>query len=246
MGWRIHRIWSTDWFRNPDGELKRLVGSIEEAKLYGGVPQENGHGATSRPTDIARGEGLDSAETPTVPKYGRWESPITFSGEFHRVSPNSLGDIITKIVEVESPIHVQELSRRVTEATYISRTGSRIRALIEAAIDSAVRRGKVRRKGDFLWHPGMQEAPLRDRSELPDGSKKLKVVAPEEIEVAIRKGVADASDMDRQEIPAAVVRLLLGFKRTTETTQARVIRVLDGMIAGGGLVQEGRHVSLKE
>jgi very-short-patch-repair endonuclease len=246
LGWRIHRIWSTDWFRNPDGELKRLVGSIEEAKLYGGPPQENGHGASSRASEIARGEELISAEVPPVPKYERWDVRLPFSGEFHQASPNSLADVMAKIVEVESPIHVQEISRRVTEAAYIMRTGSRIRALIEAAIDSAVRRRKVRRKGDFLWHPGMREAPLRDRSDLPDASKKLEFVAPEEIEAAIRKVVADAYGIDRQEIPAAVVRLLLGFKRTTETTQARVTRVLEGMIADGSLVQEGNLVSLKE
>jgi very-short-patch-repair endonuclease len=29
LGWRIHRIWSVDWFRNPKRELKRLVAEIE-------------------------------------------------------------------------------------------------------------------------------------------------------------------------------------------------------------------------
>jgi very-short-patch-repair endonuclease len=246
LGWRIHRIWSTDWFRNPDGELKRLVGSIEEAKLYGGPPQENGHGATSRPTDIARREEIASAEVPTIPKYEKWDVRLNYSGGFHEVAPDSLGDIMADIVEVESPIHVQELSRRVTEAASISRTGSRIRAVIEAARMSAVKRGKVRLRGVFLWHPEMQEAPLRDRSELPDVSKKMEFVASEEIEAAIRKVVADAYGVDRHEIPASVVRLLLGFKRTTEANQTRVIGVLDGMIADGSLVQEGSHVALKE
>jgi very-short-patch-repair endonuclease len=25
LGWKIHRIWSTDWFQNPDAEIRRLV-----------------------------------------------------------------------------------------------------------------------------------------------------------------------------------------------------------------------------
>jgi len=148
-------------------------------------------------------------------------------------------------LEVESPIHLQELSRRVTEAAYISRTGSRIRAVIEAAVRSAVRRGKVRRSGDFLWHPEMKQAPLRDRSELPNASKKVEFVAPEEIEAAISKVVADAYGMDREEIPAAVLRLLLGFKRTTEAAQRRVAKVLDGMVAQGRLIEENNHLSIK-
>ena len=29
LGWEIHRIWSTDWFRDPRGETARLVRRIE-------------------------------------------------------------------------------------------------------------------------------------------------------------------------------------------------------------------------
>jgi very-short-patch-repair endonuclease len=29
LGWRIHRIWSTDWFKSRESEVKRLVGRIE-------------------------------------------------------------------------------------------------------------------------------------------------------------------------------------------------------------------------
>jgi REase_MTES_1575 len=30
LGWKIHRIWSTDWFRNRDSKIKRLVRRIDE------------------------------------------------------------------------------------------------------------------------------------------------------------------------------------------------------------------------
>ncbi len=32
LGWRIHRIWSTDWFRNADRELRRVVEAIKAAE----------------------------------------------------------------------------------------------------------------------------------------------------------------------------------------------------------------------
>ena len=32
LGWELHRIWSTDWFRNPERELERAVDAIENAK----------------------------------------------------------------------------------------------------------------------------------------------------------------------------------------------------------------------
>jgi integrase/very-short-patch-repair endonuclease len=30
LGWKIHRIWSTDWFKNRDSEIKRLLRRLEE------------------------------------------------------------------------------------------------------------------------------------------------------------------------------------------------------------------------
>lgn len=30
LGWKIHRIWSTDWFKGRGGEIKRLVSRIED------------------------------------------------------------------------------------------------------------------------------------------------------------------------------------------------------------------------
>ena len=149
LGWRIHRIWSTDWFRNPEGELKRLVGSIEEAKLYDEQPRDNGHSTQDGVADFVRGEEIASAESPTIPQYELASIRISYYGEFHRASPSSLGDVISDIVEVEGPIHVQELSRRVTEAAYIARTGSRIRTVIEAATRSAVQGRKVVKGGTF-------------------------------------------------------------------------------------------------
>ncbi len=192
-----------------------------------------------------RDEGPDSTEAPSIPDYERANIQISFHGEFHQASPSSLGDVIADIVEVESPIHVQELSHRVTEAAFITRTGSRIRAVIDAALDSAVRSQKVRRKGNFFWAPEMQQPPVRDRSDLPDVSRKIHLIAPEETAAAIERGVAASYGMDRTEIPAAVLRLLLSFRRATEAAQRHVTEVIDSMIAEGRLAEIENHISLR-
>jgi very-short-patch-repair endonuclease len=30
LGWKIHRVWSTDWFKSRDSEIKRLLGRVDE------------------------------------------------------------------------------------------------------------------------------------------------------------------------------------------------------------------------
>jgi very-short-patch-repair endonuclease len=32
LGWKIHRIWSTDWFRSRETEIKRLLRRVEELR----------------------------------------------------------------------------------------------------------------------------------------------------------------------------------------------------------------------
>ncbi|NBO54937.1 MAG: DUF4011 domain-containing protein [Actinobacteria bacterium] len=44
-GWRFHRIWSTDWFRDPEGELQKCVLSIDEAAQ--GLPKSTGRFASN-------------------------------------------------------------------------------------------------------------------------------------------------------------------------------------------------------
>lgn len=90
----------------------------------------------------------------------------------------------------------------------------------------------------------MREAPLRDRSGAPEPLKKVELISPEELAVAIKKVISDSFGVDRGEVPTAILRLLLGFRRTTETAQQRVMEVLDDMVARGELIQVGNHVSL--
>ena len=45
-GWRFHRIWSTDWFRDPDGEIEKLLAAVNDRqgtfqKLSDSIAGEN-------------------------------------------------------------------------------------------------------------------------------------------------------------------------------------------------------------
>jgi len=38
LGWRIHRVWSTDWWQTPDREIQKIVAAIEKAKIEAAAP----------------------------------------------------------------------------------------------------------------------------------------------------------------------------------------------------------------
>ena len=73
LGWRLYRIWSTDWFRNPQRESDKLLAAIRDAKTKAvgpkielvsddDLPELDEEEATSEP---ATGEGFDENDVPS-------------------------------------------------------------------------------------------------------------------------------------------------------------------------------------
>lgn len=58
LGWRLHRIWSTDWFRNPERELDRAEAEIKRALAEVNSPEPQ----TSEPAQSAGENGLGPQE----------------------------------------------------------------------------------------------------------------------------------------------------------------------------------------
>jgi hypothetical protein len=67
-------------------------------------------------------------------------------------------------------------------------------------------------------------------------------VAPEEIVAATKKVVTDSFGVEKTEVPPVVLRLLFGFRRTSEASQRGVEKVIDEMIAQGELSQNGSEL----
>ncbi|HYI14606.1 MAG TPA: DUF3320 domain-containing protein, partial [Thermomicrobiales bacterium] len=243
LGWRIHRIWSPDWFRSPDRELKRVVAAIEDAAARGETTEIP---VPSVPeTTIARAEvdDDDAALTVTgVAAYVLAELSVQTDGlELHAIPVERLAGWIVDVVEIESPVHVDDSLRRITDAAGIGRIGSRIRAALDAAIVRASLDGRIEQRGPFLWSAGMSDPPLRDRSAL--NGRALQTIAPEEIAVAIRTVVENAYGIEQAQVAAAACRLL-GFPRLTEEMRAIVDPLIEAMLASGQLQRQGNYLTV--
>jgi hypothetical protein len=134
--------------------------------------------------------------------------------------------------------------RRVAAAAGAGRVGSRIRAALESAVAQAEASGAVRRRGDFLWRFDATEPALRDRGEMSASLRGMAMVAPEELELAIVKVVADAFGMDAPGIAPAVVRLL-GLLRLTDETREVVDAAIDRVVASGRLQRRGQQLTVE-
>ena len=175
LGWQFHRIWSTDWFYRREQEIERLRVALEGALAQSrhpivmpGANDDVQTDAEEEAEQIVDGLEHDSVDIPDleVPRYRRARGNVPTDKEPHELSPYQLASVVTKIVEIEGPIHGEEVARRVSAAFGKSRTGARIVQATRRALTAAT--GHIIRDGEF-WYTGDQRTnlPIRSRSGEP-------------------------------------------------------------------------------
>jgi hypothetical protein len=133
--------------------------------------------------------------------------------------------------------------QRLTEAANVTRIGPRVRTALDSAIATAVLAGTVRQEKEILWQTGMQQAPLRDRSQLPAASRNLENIAPQEMYRAIQKVIGDAFGLAQTEVAPAVARLL-GFARCTDNMREQIDLLTEDLIQENKLIKKEEELIL--
>jgi very-short-patch-repair endonuclease len=235
VGWRLHRIWSTDWFRDPTRETERAIEAIEKARRLAALDEPDKLEEVQliehefEPMGIAREE-VTAATTAVAEPYQIAQLPaLAGNQELHQYSLGQLANWLTRVVLVESPIHIEEATRRLAQASGATQVGARIRKTGQDAAVLAVNLHYIRRQGDFLWAPTMQPPTLRDRGSLPAISRKLAFVAPEELACALRTVVEQSFALPREAAYLPAIRLL-GFNRLSEEMRQQLDAVLTAML----------------
>ena len=233
LGWRIHRVWSTDWFRNPARQIQRIEDAL--SRIAEELPSLQVH-----QTAIEREEHQSDAPPAgsSFPPYILASPLVELRGrEFHRIPLPEICSWICQVVAVEAPVHYEDVKARIVAAAGIKRMGGRISQALETALQLAVQQGQVR-KGDFFWNDS-SPPPVRDRSKLPANMRTLDRICDEEIATAVLLKMQNAYAMEFAQLATTTCRAL-GFSRTTEEMCGRVQKIVDGMVARGELlIQNG-------
>jgi hypothetical protein len=224
LGWRFHRIWSTDWFQRRDQEIARLRAALEDAKNYA-IEGVTVPGANR--SDAARDETQAGLETVTVDDdsgamlasslkasaYQKATFQIQAKMEPHEVPVRQLAEIVVKIVGIEGPIHSEEVARRISTVFAKGRTGARIQAVTNSALALTKRQRQLLAEGSF-WMTADQKAnpPVRDRLGETLPTTKAAYLSPLEIRAAAALIEADSGAVATEELTRAVCRLL-GYLR---------------------------------
>lgn len=192
-GWTIHRVWSTDWFHRPDDELRKLLAAIHAAVVPTGDsctpgPQTSAV-VTATTAEIVREAPVVSDSANSVENFARPYVVASFrvqtSSEIHEVPTLELARIVTQVVEIEGPVHEEELARRISQLWGLQRAGSRIKEAVGDALVTAGRSGLIAQQGPFVSLPAQVRVPVRNRAEVSQANlRKIEMLPPTELRQA--------------------------------------------------------------
>ena len=245
LGWQIHRIWSTDWYRSRRDTENRLLQVIRNLKegTHSSRDSEADRTAEDNVQRPADEEGpvsqaaieRDLPEGIKVPLYGVCQKlPFKNRGDLHLQPVEQLAFNVIHITEEEGPIHAHEVIHRMRSLWGLGRTGDRIVEIVKKAIRVAVKQGKIELRGKFLWMPNQRKVVVRKRTD--DPKPDIQLICEEEIQEAVRVVLKAQFSTALEDLALAASRLL-GFQATRDDTCRKIQRVIEGMVQTGELEQ---------
>ena len=213
MGWKFYRIWSTDWFKTPANEQKRLLAAVEKA--LADAPKDGG-GATPNPTKPVNFDEQVEEKPFVFPTYVRADDGALFAKK-----KKSLSVLMEEIVKVESPVSEDWVLKRLG-GFYKDENGVSVRAKFKKELVNF--KWDVTRKNGFLYKKGSRSCMLRVPAE-GDTPREIKYIEPQELANGLRVLLSQNLMADK----GGLFKLLakqLGFTRISEAAEQRMEEAL--------------------
>ena len=136
MGWRICRIWSTDWVRDPEKQVRRVLAEYEKA-LH--MPIDDAPKAEPK----VESSGTTEASPMKGNGNGRSLLPEYDFQKIEDVSQRQIADLVRKVLELNGATDQDDLIVTVARKLGFERTGSKISQRIGRLIRTMLRRAML-------------------------------------------------------------------------------------------------------
>lgn len=239
LGWTIHRIWSTDWIKDPKGQIQAVEVALAQARAKIREGSQRNVEVVQKAVEIS--EALRPVESPQkefrFAPYKSVELPRSQRKvPIQEETQEQLRRLVTRVVEVEGPVHIDMLIDRIRRHYGAGRAGSQIQAAIKNAATVESRVGRIYWQGDFL---NMAQHPSRPEPRGPaqDGKvRDIEHIWQGEIEAGIFRVVEAAFGISRDHAVVATARAF-GYDRAGSKIQEAIQKIMNRLIVKGEIVE---------
>lgn len=257
-GWTIHRLWSTDWFKDRGGQIERLLELIERTRVAAreelATEREARERLAALDAEAARqAQDADSQEalpgeaaahTPAraEPYVYIKTTPLYAGQDFHAAPASFVSRAVEDAVRVEAPLHVKDVAARVVALWGYSQVGPAMMRRVRAVAEESARQGRIRLRGDFAYRADEPETvAVRSRA----GTKiPPERIAPEEYRAAVLLVLRAGDGIERKALTNAA-RSLFGFGRTGTNLDSCINTAIDELLASDSVGEGSTGIRLR-
>jgi very-short-patch-repair endonuclease len=238
LGWELHRIWSTDWWMNPEQEVRKLDAALERAaqkrrdRPTGPQDPVVSSESVSQIITASRSTGRTQpfehmrstppeADLPVFTPYSV-NRTLGAQEDFYRPSSDRrIREVIVEVVRQEGPVSLRLAARRVAAHWGFQQASEKLKERVQKLLPEDEVRAYASGSNVFLWSVGTN----------PDTYENFRVAntSPESLR--------DAEDLPVEEVANAVLFLLRQHISAPEKELARETGRLFGFQRPGGRIE---------
>ena len=261
LGWRLHRVWSTDWWTNPDEEVAKIEAALVLAREPS--PEAAPAAADQVGEDVAvlAGESRPMSETadstppasappppPDLPEYRPVAIDRLLGATEQFYEPSSdvvIMSVILRVVEQEGPVSLNVVARRVAGFWGMGRVGHRILDRVSGLVPQDSVYVDRDHPGDpFLWLAKTdRDAWTAFRVPGPDAETNRGIDEISIVELANAGGhlLRQHYSVPVEDLVRETARVL-GFKRKGRKVEQRVGAAMTFLVERGDARQDGENL----
>lgn len=246
LGWRLHRVWATEWLQDPGAEIERLEAALDAAKVA--HPEVRIEGPAEATVPLFARAAMSPPVPEEVPEAGAELQPYRVAQaqppadatqfDFYEAAAGPvLTQLIAGVVEEEGPISLGLLCQRTAPFWGIGRMTSRV----EQRVSSLARRAGVKMTvaSDvvFLWPKGVDPETYSDFRVPGDARREAGDLPPEEIANAAVHVLKWQVSLPVDDLVRELARLF-GYQRIGQQVDRCLRQGIALLLRRGGAVEQ--------
>ncbi len=210
LGWRITRVWTMDWWDNPQREKERLLKLLQQ-------PAEETQSPAPELPELPKmlANPVTSQESPHLYRFAKLPQAQVSPEDLltSRYTPGIRKRVIM-LLDQEAPISKSSMLRRIVQSYGIARSGSRITAHLEAMLGAMNLKSTTQAEQVFYWRADQDPESYRLWRSATDeeNRREAKDIPLEEAAAALYQALADQLSLNREDVLREGAKLL-GYPR---------------------------------
>jgi very-short-patch-repair endonuclease len=256
LGWQLLRVWSTDYWLDPAGEVARLLQRLRELQQAAPLPAVVIPAAppapvpspipaipTPIPTVVAPAVAPLAADPDGPRPYAAVDVGVVGKADDlgARATVAPLRALVQRLLDDEAPVAFDLLMRRVGTAYGLPRITERSREHVRAALAAIADRCD---EGDVLWAPGQDPAAFRGFRIPVDaaGERAAEQLPPAEVANAMLWLLRQHGSLAPEDLQREAMRQF-GIQRLGNTVRAAAAAAQDLLLRRGDAQLDGERLS---